>query len=63
MKNLQCLTTELYKVKNGVSPEIMKNFFVFQVNETFNLKNGINLARKNIRRTQYEIESISKYEN
>ena len=63
MKNLQCLTTELYKVKNGVSPEIMKNFFVFQVNETFNLKNGINLARKNIRRTQYEIESISKYGN
>ena len=63
MKNLQCLTTELYQVKNGVSPEIMKNFFVFQVNETFNLKNGINLARKNIRRTQYEIESISKYEN
>ena len=30
MKNLQYLATELFKVKNGLSSEIMKEIFVFQ---------------------------------
>ena len=35
------------------------NNFFFQENETYNLRSGNNLARKNIRTTQYEIESVS----
>ena len=37
----------------------MKEIFVFQENETYNLRSGNHLARKNIRTTQYGIESIS----
>ena len=37
MKNLQYLATELFKVKNGFSREIVKYIFVFQENETYYL--------------------------
>ena len=37
MKSLQHLATELFKAKNGLSPEIIKEIFVFQENETYNL--------------------------
>ena len=46
MKNLQYLATELFKVKNDLSPEIMKEIFVFQKNESYNLKSANHLARK-----------------
>ena len=29
-KNLQILVTEVYKVKNGIAPEIMKDIFQIQ---------------------------------
>ena len=51
VKNLQHLATELFNVKNDLSPEITKQIFVFQENETYNLKSGNQLARKNIRTT------------
>ena len=38
----------------------MKEIFVFQENQTYNLRSGNNLARKNIRTTQYGIESFVK---
>ena len=59
VKNLQNLATELFKVKHDLSPEIMKEIFVFQENETYNLRSGNHLVRKNTRTTQYRIESDS----
>ena len=59
MKNLQYLATESFKEKDGLSPEIMKKKFVFQENETFNLRSGNHLAQKNIRTTLYGLEIIS----
>ena len=59
MKNLRYLAIELFKVKNDISLEIMKNFFVFQENETYNLRSGNHLARKLLRTTQYGIGSDS----
>ena len=53
------MATELFKLKNDLSPEIMKEIFVFQENEIYNLRNTNHLARKNIRTIQYETESIS----
>ena len=35
-KNLQVLVTEIYKVKNGIAPEIMKDIFELQ-NPSYNL--------------------------
>ena len=58
MKNLQYLATKLFKVKNGFSPEIRKEICVFQENETYNLRSGNHLTRKNIQTTQYRIESV-----
>ena len=59
MKNLQYFATELFKVKNDLSLEIMKEIFVFQENETYSLRSGNHLARMNIRTMQYRIESVS----
>ena len=41
-KNLQVLVTEIYKVKNGIAPEIMKDIFELQ-NPSYNLFFLINL--------------------
>ena len=62
MKNLQYLAAELFKGKNGLSLEIMKEIFVSQENETYNLSSGNDLLQKNIRTTQYGTESILNLE-
>ena len=62
VKNLQQLATELLKVKNDLSPEILKEIFVFQENETYNLRNGNHVAQKNMRTMQYGTESVLNLE-
>ena len=52
MNNIQYLATKLIKVKNCLSPEMMKEIFVFQENENYNLRSGSHLAQNNIRTTQ-----------
>ena len=37
MKNLQYLATDIFKVKNSLSPIIMKEVFNFQENKSYNL--------------------------
>ena len=59
MSNLQNLATELFKVKNDLSPEIIKESFIFQENETYNLRSVNHLARESIRTTQYAVEIVS----
>ena len=59
MKNFKYSTTELLKVESGLSTEIKIEIFIFQENETCNLKSGNHLAQKNIQTTQYGTESIS----
>ena len=56
MKNLQYLATELFKVKNGLSPEIMKEIFVFQESDTYNLRNGNHLARRTYEQRNMELK-------
>lgn len=34
------LTTEIFKIKNGLFPEIVNEIFVCQENETYKLRNG-----------------------
>ena len=59
VKNLQYLATEIFKVKNDLCPEIMKEIFIFHENPTYNLRSGNHLTRRNIRTTHYGIEKIS----
>ena len=48
MKNIQYLATEIYKGKNGPSPEIMNEVFIFQENENYDLRSGTHLTNRNI---------------
>ena len=58
VKNLQYLTTEIFKVKNDLCP---KEIFIFHENPTHNLRSGNHLTRRNIRTTHYGIETISNF--
>ena len=59
IKNLEYLATEIFKVKNDLCPEIMKEIFIFHENPTYNLRSGNQLTRRNIRTTHHGIETIS----
>ena len=59
IKNMQYLTTEIFKVKNDLCPEIMKEIFIFHENPTYNLRSGNHLTRRNIQATHHGIETIS----
>ena len=51
-KNLQVLVTEIYKVKNGTAPEIMKDIFELQ-NPSYNLRLSCNQFRRENTKTVY----------
>ena len=56
-KNLQVLVTEIYKVKNGIAPEIMKDIFELQ-NPWYNLRWSCNqFWRENIKTIHYGLQS------
>ena len=44
-KNVQVLVTEIYKVKNGIAPDIMKDIFELQ-NTSYNLRSSFNQFRR-----------------
>ena len=59
MKNVQYLATEIYKVKNSLSPEIMKEIFIFQENENYNLRSGTHLMNRNIHTVHFGTDTIT----
>ena len=57
-KNLQVLVTEIYKVKNGIAPEITKDIFEIQ-SPSYNLRSSCNhLRRGNIKTVHYGLQSV-----
>ena len=57
-KNLQVLVTEIYKVKNRIAPEIMKDIFELQ-NPSYNLRSTYNqFRRENIKTVYYDLQSV-----
>ena len=57
-RNLQVLATEIFKVKNNLSPEIMKQVFDFQ-EPYYNLHSETSqFRRENIKTTHYDIQSV-----
>ena len=57
-KNLQVLVTEIYKVKNGIAPEIMKDIFELQ-GPLYNLRSSCNQFRRgNIKAVHYGLQSV-----
>ena len=59
MKNVEYLATEICKVKNCLSPEIMKAIFIFQENENYNLKSGTHPMNRNIHTAHFETDTIT----
>ena len=57
-KNLQVLVTEIYKVKNGIAPDIMNDIFELQ-NPSYNLRSSCNqFRRENVKTVNYGIQSV-----
>ena len=59
MKNLQYLTTDIFKVKNSLSPKIMHNVFNFQENKSYNLRRGKHLASRNMHTAHFGTDTMS----
>ena len=58
-KNIQSLAIEIYKLVNGLSPEIMKRVFHLKENSRYSLRNVYELYRRNPRTVKYLTETIS----
>ena len=58
-RNIQYLAIEIFKVKIGISPEIMSEVFIFEENTAYNLRIGSHLQRSNTHTIHYGVESIS----
>ena len=57
-KNLQVFVTEIYKVKNGIAPDIMNDIFELQ-NPSYNLRSSCNqFRRENVQTVHYGIQSV-----
>ena len=57
-RNLQYLLTEIYKVKMGLSPQIMNDILILDENASYNLRSRVTVTRRNIR-TNKGFETIS----
>ena len=60
MKDVQVLVTEMFKVQNNCSPEIMKNIFLItEAIYNYNLGNISNFTSCRMNKAYYESESLS----
>ena len=55
-RNLQKLVTEIFKVKNGLSPELMNDVFEF-IEKPYSLRTTSHFRSRKIRTTKYGIET------
>ena len=57
-RNLQVLATKIFKLKNGLAPEIMKKVFEIQ-NPAYNFRSEtIHFKRENVKTTHYGIQLV-----
>ena len=59
MKNLQHLATEICKLKNGHFTKIVKEVFVSQENEHYNLSSGRYLVKRHMHTAHFGTEAIT----
>ena len=55
-RNLQKLVTEIFKVKNGLSTELMNDIFEF-IEKPYSLRTTSHFRSRKIRTTKYDIET------
>ena len=49
----------MYQVKNGLSPKIIKEVFLFQENEKYNLWSDTHLASRNVHTAHCRTDTIT----
>ena len=59
VRNIQLLAVELYKVANGLSPEIMSHVFPFKENHRYPTTTKNIFKSRNVRSVNYGTESLS----
>ena len=57
-RNLQTLATEMYKILNGLSPDIMQDIFEIKSN-SYNTRNAPVFSLRNIKTVKYGLQTIS----
>ena len=57
-RNLQKLATEMYKILNGLSPDIMQDIFEIKRNY-YNTSNAPTFSSRNIKTVRYGLQTIS----
>ena len=57
-RNLQILATEMYKILNGLSPDIMQDIFETKSNY-YNTRNAPTFSSRNIKTGRYGLQTIS----
>ena len=58
-KNLQCLAIELYKIFNGISPDIMKDVFPLNTSSNYDIRNRPTFFTRRVRSVFNGTESLS----
>ena len=58
-RNLQSLATELHKIVNGFSPDIMKDVFPFNTNASYNIRNRRTFRSRPVRTVNFGSETLS----
>ena len=58
-QNIQVLATELYKIVNGLSPEIMKEVFPFNENTSYNTRNKRKFHSRSKKSVTFGSETLS----
>ena len=57
-RNIQKLATEIYKVKNNLSPDFMRNIFS-EIDKLYDLRKKNNLKTSNVKTVYYGTETVS----
>ena len=58
-RNIQVLATELYKIVNGLSPEIMKEVFPFNENTTYDTRNKRKFHSRAIKSVSFGSKTVT----
>ena len=58
-RNIQCLAIELYKVFNGICPNIMKDVFPLSTSSNCDIRSRRTLTTRSVKTVYYGTESLS----
>ena len=59
-RNIQVLATDVYKIVNGLSPEIIKEVFPFNENTSYNTRNKRKFYSRSIKWVTFRSETLSQ---